>query len=184
MILSLLFLICIIKVVVDRLEPCNIITKNGEIIGEFGEGDKIVRKASIDYLKETEVWKIEHFYKGNIAEIRKQLESLSTFEKAFLFSIATYVGYEDCCIKYDNGQCLGFDDLVKITRISRTKALSTINGLIKADILYKGKNSKGLQYFVNPWLFCKGTRIQKVLKTMFRNYKIKVMNGQRWGELK
>lgn len=157
---------------------------DGEIVGAINEGDRIIRKASVDYLKDTEVWKIEHFYKGNINEIRKQLESLSIYEKAFLFAIATYVGYEDCCIKHDNGQCMGFDDLVKLCRMGRTKTMTTLNSLIKADILYKGRNSKGLQYFVNPWLFCKGNRIDKVLKTMFKNYRIKVMNGMKWGELK
>lgn len=164
-------------------KTAKIVDENGEVIGEIKEGDRLVRKESVDYLVGKEVWKIEHFYKGNIAEMRKQLESLSTYEKAFLFSVAMYVGYEDCCIKYDNGKCLGFDDLVSISRISREKAVSTINSLIKADILYKGKNSKGLQYFVNPWLFCKGTRIDKVLKTMFKNYRIKVMGSTRWGDL-
>jgi len=161
----------------------NIVSADGEIIGSISEGDRIIRKISIEHLNNTEVWKMEHFYKGNIYEIRKQLESLSTFEKAFLFSVATYVGYEDCCIKYDNGKCMGFDDLIVITKMSREKALSTINSLVKSDILYKGRNSKGLQYFVNPWLFCKGTRIDKVIKTMFKNYRIKVMNCQKWGDL-
>lgn len=159
------------------------IVNDGKVIGSIDEGDRILRKASIEYLKDTEVWYISHFYKGNIDEVRKQLESLSTYEKAFLFCIATYVGYEDCCIKYDNGNCMGFDDLVKLTRLSREKTLSTINDLRKKDILYKGNNSKGLQYFVNPWLFCKGSRIQNVLKTMFKNYRVKVMGDRKWGEL-
>lgn len=157
---------------------------DGEIVGSLNIGDRIVRKKTIEYIKDRETWKIEHFYKGNISEIRKQLENLSTFEKAFLFSIATYVGYEDCCIKYDNGNTLGFNDIVNVTKMSREKTLNTINSLVKADILYKGRNSNGLQYFVNPWLFCKGTRIDKVLKTMFKNYRIAVMNGTKWGDLR
>jgi len=171
------------KAVINISKPGKIVDENGEIIGSINIGDRIIRKESIDFLVGKEVWKIEHFYKGNIAEMRKQLESLSTYEKAFLFSIAMYVGYEDCCIKYDNGRCLGFDDLIKISKFSREKAWNTINSLIKMDIIYKGKNSMGLQYFVNPWLFCKGTRIDKVLKTMFKNYRVKVMNGTKWGDL-
>lgn len=160
-----------------------IVDDDGVIIGMIGEGDKIIRKASVEYLQDTEIWKIEHFYKGNISEIRKQLEDLSIYEKSFLFCIATYVGYEDCCIKHDNGVCFGFDDLVKLTRMSREKTLNTINSLIRADVIYKGKNSKGLQYFVNPWLFCKGNRINTVLKTMFKNYRIKVKNEMKWSDL-
>jgi hypothetical protein len=160
-----------------------IVDDDGQVIGSIREGDRIVRKATVEHLNDTEVWSIEHFYKGNMDEVRKQLESLSVYEKAFLFCIVSYVGYEDCCIKYDNGSCIGFDDLVKLCRMGRTKTLNTINELIKKDIIYKGKNSKGLQYFINPWLFCRGKRIDIVLKTMFKNYRIKVRNGIKWGEL-
>ena len=67
--------------------------------------------------------------------------------------------------------------------MSTGKLSKVIRSLIDKDILYKGKNSKNVQYFVNPWLFCKGNRINKVLKTMFENYKIRTY-GVRWGELK
>ena len=55
-----------------------------------------------------------------------------------------------------------------------------INGLIEKDILYKGRNSRNVQYFANPWLFCKGNRINKVLKTMFKNYEIRTMDKTKW----
>lgn len=161
----------------------NVVDNHGQIITQINQGDRILRKQSVEYLQDTEVWKIEHFYKGNISEVRKQLESLSVYEKAFLFTIATYTGYEDCCIKHDNGVCMGFDDLVRLSKMGRSKTLETVNTLIKKDILYKGRNSKGLQYFVNPWLFCKGTRIQLVLKTMFKNYRVKVCNNTKWGDM-
>ena len=127
---------------------------------------------------------MQPFYKGNIGEIRKTMRELDVYEKAFLYSIATYIGYEDCCLKYDNGVELRFDALVEITGISKGKLSSVINGLVEKDILYKGKNSNTIQYFVNPWLFCKGNRINKVLKTMFKNYKVQVMNGTKWKDLK
>ena len=162
--------------------------ETGEILTTIAHGDRIVRKGSIDsYLSQSEhyeIWKIEQFYKGNISEIRKHLESLSVYEKAFLFSIATYVGYEDCCIKYDNGNCLDFGDMVKISGMSRSKMSEVINNLRRKDIIYKGTNSQEIQYFVNPWLFCKGSRINVVLRTMFRNYHIKIMGNVKWGDLK
>ena len=160
-----------------------IVDDDGQVVSEFNTGDRIVRKASIEHLKDTQVWDVGKFYKGNINEVRKQLESLSVYEKAFLFCIVSYIGYEDCCIKYDNGNCIGFDDLVVLNKMGRTKTANTINELRKKDIIYKGNNSKGIQYFVNPWLFCKGTRINVVLKTMFKNYRVKVMNGLKWGDI-
>jgi hypothetical protein len=161
----------------------NVIDEHGEILTSLNPGDRILRNKSVEYLSDTQIWNIKKFYKGNIEELRKQLESLSTYEKAFLFTIVTYVGYTDCCIKYDNGNCIGFDDLVGLTRMGRSKTNETINSLVKKDIVYKGRNSKGLQYFVNPWLFYKGNNINNVLKTMFKNYRVKVMGDKKWGDL-
>lgn len=160
-----------------------LVDNQGEIVGQLNDGDKIFRAKSIEYLKETQEWAMGHFYKGHIDENRKQLKNLSVYERSFIYSIVTFVGYEDCCIKYDNGNCLDFDDLVEISGMSRGKCSSTITSLIAKDILYKGKNSKGIQYFVNPWLFSKGNRIQNTLKTMFKNYRIKVLDNKKWSEV-
>lgn len=127
---------------------------------------------------------MEHFYKGNIDEIRKTMQNLNVYEKAFLYSIVPYIGYEDCCLKYDNGNELKFEALVDISGISRSKLAEVISSLVEKDIVYKGKNSNTIQYFVNPWLFCKGNRINKVLKTMFKNYEIQTKDGIRWKDLK
>lgn len=61
----------------------------GEIKNTVRSGDKlkIVRKESIEYLAQFQDWKIEHFYKGHIDEMRKLIQELSMPEKAFLFSI-------------------------------------------------------------------------------------------------
>jgi len=160
-----------------------IIDNEGEVKGEIYEGDRIMRGASVEYLNRTETWKIESFFKGHINEIELLMLDLNVYEKAFLFSIAVYVGYDDCCIKHTNGRELDFDDLVKISGISRGKLSQVVNTLRKKDIIYKGINSKGLQYFVNPWIYCKGSRINKVLKTMFRNYRIRVMGKKKWGDV-
>ena len=151
---------------------------------EMNEGDKIIRAKSLEYLNSTQEWKMEHFYKGHTLEIRKVMKELSTKEKAFLFSIATYIGYEDCCLKYDNGEIISTDDLVEISGMGRSTVFEVIASLMKNDIIYKGRNSKNRQYFINPWLFCKGNRINKVLRTMFRNYRVRVMGNCQWKNIK
>ena len=170
-------------------------TETGAIVGELDKGDRVLKYNSIEayrrmqeskYIKDKQDkcqdWVIDYFYKGNIAEIRAIMKELDTYEKAFLYSIAPFVSYEDCCLKYDNGKELSFNTLSEISGISTGKLSKVIKSLIDKDILYKGKNSKNTQYFVNPWLFCKGNRINKVLKTMFKNYKIRTL-GVRWKEL-
>lgn len=168
----------------------------GEIMSELNVGDRIIRNGStqamhnkkmreINAIKsgDKQEWNLEHFFKGHVEEIRELMSSLSIYERGFLFSIATYVGYEDCCIKYDNGVCLDFEALVRISGMSRGKLSEVLSSLIKSDIIYKGNNSKGFQYFINPWIYCKGTRINCVLKTMFKNYRIRVLDGKQWGSV-
>ena len=170
-------------------------TVTKKFVDEIKPGDKITRLASVEayrkikesrytapYKKTKQDWNSGSFYKGNIEEIRAVMPELDTYEKAFLYSVAPFIGYEDCCIKYDNGRELSFQTLSEISGISTGKLSKVIKSLIDKDILYKGKNSKNTQYFVNPWLFYKGNVINKTLKTMFKNYKIRTL-GVRWREL-
>ncbi len=160
--------------------------ETGEIVDEVCEGDKvkITRKASIDYLEQYQEWPLKRFYKGHAEEMKLLLEELSLSEKAFLFSVAPYIGYDDCCVKHSNGREITTKDLVKITGLSKGTVNSVINSLVQKDVLFKGVNSKNRIYFINPWLFCVGQRINKVLKTMFKNYKVRVHGGVAWKDLK
>lgn len=170
-------------------------TETGVIAGELDKGDRILKYNSIEAYRKIqeskyingkddkcENWSLDYFYKGNIAEIKAIMKELDTYEKAFLYSIAPFVSYEDCCLKYDNGKELSFNALSEISGISKGKLSETVKSLIDKDILYKGKNSRNVQYFVNPWICSRGNRINKVLKTMFKNYKIRTL-GVRWREL-
>lgn len=151
------------------------------------EGDRIIRATTMDYLEEknkTQQWKLENFFKGHIQEIEKWMHDLNNNEKVFLFSICPHICYESCAIAYSNGKDIGTEDLIKITGLARSVLYNTIQSLVEKDIIYKGKNSKSRQYFVNPWIFCKGNRINKVLKTMFKNYKIRIFNNIAWKDLK
>jgi len=167
----------VIKVFVD--------SETGEVLDEIYEGDrtKITRKASIEYLSKFEVWNLESFFKGHIGELEEIMEELKPSEKAFLFSIVPKVGYEDCCLKHKNGNVLNQGDLVRLSGLSRATVSDVIKSLVQKNILYQGRNGKETQYFVNPWLFCKGNRINKVLKTMFRNYRVRVCGGMKWKDL-
>jgi len=169
---------------------------NGNIVKPVYVGDRIQSGKSLENFKNKKMrevaaeksgdkqeWNLEHFFKGHIPEIRELMKSLNVNQKAFLFSIATYVGYEDCCIKYDNGKCFDFDDLVLVSGLSRGTVSKVVNELRDADIIYKGFNSKGIQYFMNPWIYCKGIRINAVLKTMFKNYHVRVLGGKQWGKV-
>jgi hypothetical protein len=168
--------------------------ETGQIESRMFPGDRILRAKSLEAYKKNEQkrklnnsiepFELENYFKGHVNEIVKLMKELSQNERAFLFSVAPYVGYEDCCLKYPNGRELDSEALEKITGMSTRTLYRTLFDLIKKDIIYKGKNSYTRQYFVNPWIFCKGQRINKVLKTMFKNYRVRVAGNVRWGDLK
>ena len=181
---------------VNKPAVANVVdAETGEIVADIHPGDKIVRsKSSESYRKQVkknsettpdyQKWDLDNFYRANISELALWMDDLSHTEKAFLFSVSPYISFEDCRLIYANGVDIGTEDFIKITKLSRSVVYDTINSLIKKDILYKGRNSRSRQYFVNPWLFSKGNRINKVLKGMFGNYKIRVLDGKRWKDLK
>lgn len=155
----------------------------GEIIGSLEEGDRIIKRNTTEYLKRTEEWKFENFYKGNIDEIVEWIKDLSMAEKAFLFSIVPYISYEDCRLQYRNKKDIDIKDMIKVTGLSKNTVYSVVKSLKEKDILYQGENSSNRQWFINPWLFCRGQRLNKVLRTMFKNYKIRVLGGKKWADI-
>lgn len=160
-----------------------IVTEGTGEVTELNAGDRIMRKKSIEHLSEYETWSMKHFYKGNSTELRKLMPELSIYEKGILFSILPYIDYKSCVLSHQNGIDLSLGDIEKKSAVGRKKCGETVAMLIKKDILYRGKNSKGTQYFVNPWLFVKGNEIEVVLKTMFKNYKIKIHGNVKWKDL-
>lgn len=166
----------------DKKERIILNIETGEIMGEIRDGDRIVRSKSIKMLSGTQIWRIEKFTKGSLGEIRALIPELTSSEKSFLFCMSAYVGYEDCCLEHDNGTPLSRDCMMDITGLSRATIFNVLNSLRKKDIIFKGKNSQGDLYFINPWIYCRGNRINNVLKTMFKNYKVRVIN-KRWGDL-
>lgn len=180
---------------VEKIVRAHVVSVDtGEVTTDIYEGDSIHRRESKEaYARlgkkddrpvETLIWSMSNFMKMNTLEVRLWMDDLSQAEKAFLFSIVPCVSYDDCHLQLPDGSDIGTEDLIKITKLSRGLVYETIESLLKKDILYKGKNSKNRQYFVNPWIFCKGNRINKVLKTMFKNYKIRILGGKAWKDVK
>lgn len=162
----------------------------------INKGDKIVRKSSIDAfrdIKEQEAieqgcdkWKMKEFYKTNIEEMKLVLKELSQSEKAFLASITPYISFDSNLLQVGSGRKakdIGTEELVDITGMSRSTVYDTIDTLRKKDIVYRGENSRNRQYYINPWLYCKGNRINRVLKDMFKNYKVRSQGNVLWKDL-
>ena len=157
----------------------------GEVVGDMNDGDRIIRKESINYLnrKYSSDLKGRTFVKLDDDEGRLLAKELTSYEKAVLFQLQYYVSYESGLIRYPNGREIGFAEIVEMSGLSRRTAAEAINKLIDKDIIYKGKNSKKTQYYMNPWVASKGVVSNPTLKEMFGNYKIRSMGNTRWKDL-
>lgn len=171
--------------------------EEGEHLNKTRQGDMIVREASRKSykkiqdivgekkIKESDKYmslRYEDFTITNTGELKLLIPELGKSEKVMLLSILPYVGYEDCLLKYSNGRDLSVENISKISGLSSSTTEDTVNSLRSKDILYKGKNSRNVQYFVNPWVCSRGNRFNKVLKSMFRNYKIRSLN-KKWKDI-
>lgn len=114
-------------------------------------------------------WKYDSFAKLNIENLLKISMLLDKNEKIFLFSIIPYIHYDTCCLTYRNGKEIGFNNLIEITGISRGKIGTVINTLIEKNIIYKGKYDNKTLFFVNPYIFCRGNKINVGLLEIFKD---------------
>lgn len=159
--------------------------KTGEVVADLSPGDRIVRKKSVDYLqtKQKSDIKNRHFVRMDEDEGRLIAKELTPNERAVLFQLLFYVSYESGLICYSNGKEIGFSDIVEMTGISRRTVASVLESLIAKDVLYKGRNSKKTQYYMNPWIASKGVMPNRTLKEMFGNYHIRSKGGTMWKDL-
>lgn len=80
-------------------------------------------------------------------------KELDKNEKAVLLSVLPCVQYSTCLICHVNGKSIGTEDMAEITGLGRSATYDTLASLVEKDILYRGKNSREVQYFANCSLF-------------------------------
>lgn len=137
--------------------------ENGVVIQELDnidrvvcldDGDRILRKGVLEYLKDTADIKY-HFIKINPKIFDKYCKKYS-----ILPYLTCHIGYMDniCC--YDNGKIIRLKDLSKVCEVSETTIKRQLKGLIADDIIHKvpyKKNQKCLM--INPYFAMRGKRI-------------------------
>jgi predicted transcriptional regulator len=114
------------------------------------------------------------------------LKYLTTEEKAFLFDIQPYIGFDSNCIVQDVKEKAPIPmtqtDLSNALGTSKTKISRVVNALVKKGIISKaesgqeGVNARSYALFLNPnILFCGDkAKVNETLKTMFRRPSIKI----------
>ena len=156
----------------------------GEVMDSIMEGDRIriTRKEKVEFLESTISIPFTSFAKLNTAEIAFLAKELSKPDFVFLLSLSDFVGYHDNCIKNRRGVPMSVEDIAARLGISRATAYRSVERLMKENILCKAKTSE-FQLFVCPLIYCKGNRTNKVLQTMFRNYRVRSKGNAKWQRL-
>jgi hypothetical protein len=153
-------------------EPLRLVDANGEVVGTYDPGDRIVRKESIEFLCDTMEWgKGRPFIKVFIDYFPKVAEELSGGAVGLMSVLATYIAYRSnlLCNRSSNNP-LSNKDVEDITGLSKTSVTKYMDELVDAKVLFRGKTGNSYQYYANPYVYCRGSKINKTLEAMFKNY--------------
>ena len=146
-------------IVNDNGEVIDVIHDN-DIFVKMNNGDKIVRKTSIDYFKDTKEIK-KRFIKVN----DKAINLLNKYGK-YICLLLKYVGYMDGVLRFNNGIYLTNQNISKIFEVNNRNTIKILNDLIKEDVIHKQKNKN--YYTFNPWIASKGKRVSVDLYNEFK----------------
>lgn len=151
--------------------------KNNPIKVELYQGDRILRKKSIDYLNNNiELNKDEQFIKLYVKAIDILAEQeLNGNEYKMCIKLLQYIRYDSGILAYNNGNSLTTDDIVKITKLARTTVWRVLKTLQDKQILGKHKTGKENCFTVNPYIFMRGMKINKTLHQFYKK--------SRWAKL-
>ena len=148
--------------------------KKSRVYAELNEGDRVLRKKSIDYLKNTnELQKTEMYVKFFLksASVLAR-EKMSSTAMSVCLEMLQYIRYDTGYLAFENGIKLTLDDIKrKCDFISMTSVVRAVDELVDKKIFAKVKTGKENNYLVNPYVFMRGARVNKTLSKTFENSK-------------
>lgn len=157
----------------------NVVDDDGVISTEIYEGDKIVRLEQTDYRAKyiTNFNKKELFVKVYINPLTELWNDLSIREYAIATALIRFISYKDGILRY-NGESINMKDISKILDMDYDAIRKIFPVLEEKKILSKIKRKsdkyadKEKNYIVvNPYLFLRGTDIEKEVEKLFSDSK-------------
>lgn len=155
-----------------------IVDENGVIVGYIGEGDRIIRRASVDAVRDTETWHPEPHFVKLFPKAMRELSRLKCggMELQVVFAMVSCLSFKSGLVMHANGMPVTADWVAKITGISVNRVYSTIRELARKNIIVRvlNNNTRLTEYYMNPYYFFKGDRINSTLVSMFADPKDRV----------
>jgi len=152
----------------------SVINEDGEIIDEIRDGDRILRKESIESfrnLKYIEVQKNESFVKIYTKCLFDMGNDLNGRESSMIYYLLQFLKFDDCILVHSNGKLLTRDFIIRDLNQSESTIDRAISGLIKLGIVIKYKFLDDYGYIINPYVFLKGTKIRTDIAKLFQETK-------------
>lgn len=147
-----------------------------EEIGVMREGDRILRKETDDYLRSTqEILPDEPYIKTFNRIMFAVSNGLTGAELQMAYAIAPFLSYESGMLKHKNGQPLTRHYIAEYTGLSIQTVDRILQGLKEKQVIGRNVVGREVQYFMNPWIFMRGKRVNNTLHDMFKN--------SRWAKL-
>ena len=144
--------------------------ETGEKTGELYQGDRIYRKESDEYLKSTvEILPDEPYAKTFLRPMFQVARGLTGTEIQMIYSLLPYLSYESGMLKHHNGQPVTRSYVAEMTGLSLKTVDRILSALKEKQVLGRNVVGREVQYFMNPWLFMRGKRINQTLHDMFKN---------------
>ena len=166
------------------------IVEDGVILHELHDGDRLIRKNSLDALKTAKYEDFmelnntinvdsinilrtgDRFVKMYIDSIKKLIrENLSKTDFKLVLVCVAYVRYESGLISYSNNKNFNIESFSKESGLSKRSVINSLASLVDKKILGRTKVGKEYMYVANPYIFCCGTKINKTLSNMFKKSK-------------
>ena len=145
----------------------------GEITGEIGPGDRIVRAKSLKLLSETTPAPDAQFVKLFRDVVSKVVSecSLTAAEFSVFLFLSSNLRYQSNVAKYKNGQLITKGKVEEELGLSRMTVHRATSGLIKHGLVAEAKTEEGKVFVVNPFVCCVGDKINKTTYDLFRKSK-------------
>ncbi len=149
-----------------------IVDETGEVLEQIEEGkfatvlgpsDRIIRGATIEYLKGTVFINLK-FYKVSISAMTK----LSKYASE-IWDLMPYVDYTTGILTYHNGKIIRPRGLSTILKRKRRSGSNIIKTLIDLDVIHKHREGRTFFFTFNPYIAMKGKRVTKDLYEEFKD---------------
>jgi cobalamin biosynthesis Co2+ chelatase CbiK len=155
---------------VKKFDVINVDT--GEIVNTLSVGDRILRKESEDYLKNTLVINPhEDYVKVFMKPMLHLFLTLDHAESCFVLYLLYHLDYTSCVVKTTKGDSLTVSQMLDETELKERQLYSIIKRLCDHGVIAKVE-TEGVKYIaMNPFLFHRGKRVSEEMVDIFKNSK-------------